>query len=246
MSSKILGLVSQECLDKFMAFDIEKSCVNEFIVNGLNMGIMAGALAVKMPQIIKIFANKSVQGISEASFALEFIASSLFCTYNMLMRHPFAAWGEMFFVSVQCMILLCLFWWYAPQIDLLPRVLLMNMGSFGFMWAMSGQMPEQFLPLLGMAPAVLGIAARLPQIALNFKQGNTGHLAFLTFFLSFMGNLARIFTTLKQLNDPVTLASHVCAALCNGTIVAQILYYWNATKASNAQEEKGKKAKKEE
>lgn len=33
--------------------------------------------------------------------------------------------------------------WYAPQIDLLPRVLLMNMGSFGFMWAMSGQMPEQ-------------------------------------------------------------------------------------------------------
>lgn len=41
MSSKVLGLVSQECLDKFMAFDIEKSCVNEFIVNGLNMVIMA-------------------------------------------------------------------------------------------------------------------------------------------------------------------------------------------------------------
>ncbi|KAF4708823.1 Mannose-P-dolichol utilization defect 1 protein, partial [Perkinsus olseni] len=185
-------------------------------------------------------------GISEASFALEFIASSLFCIYNMLMRHPFAAWGEMFFISVQCMIQLILFWWYAPQIDILPRVLLMNLGSFGFMWAMSGQMPEQLLPFLGMAPAILGIAARLPQIVLNFKQGSTGHLAFLTFFLSFMGNLARIFTTLKQLSDPVTLASHGCAAICNGTIVAQILYYWNATKAANAQEEKSKKAKKEE
>ncbi|KAF4711571.1 Mannose-P-dolichol utilization defect 1 protein [Perkinsus olseni] len=191
----------------------------------------------------------------------------------MLMRHPFAAWGEMFFISVQCMIQLILFWWYAPQIDILPRVLLMNLGSFGFMWAMSGQMPQQLLPFLGMAPAILGIAARLPQIVLNFKQGSTGktcefdwlagspiyrnclrvvmrsiagHLAFLTFFLSFMGNLARIFTTLKQLSDPVTLASHGCAAICNGTIVAQILYYWNATKAANAQEEKSKKAKKEE
>mmetsp|Transcript_2452 Transcript_2452/g.2787 ORF Transcript_2452/g.2787 Transcript_2452/m.2787 type:complete len:164 (-) Transcript_2452:26-517(-) len=163
----------------------------------------------------------------------------------MLMRHPFAAWGEMAFISMQCMIQLILFWWYS-KVDMLPRVLLMNLLSFAFMWAMSGQMPQQLLPILGMAPAVVGVASRLPQIVLNFKQGNTGHLAFLTFFLSFMGNLARVFTTLKQLNDPVTLAGHVCAAVCNGTLVFQIVYYWNATKTANAKDEESKKTKKDE
>ena len=43
--------------------------------------------------------------------------------------------------------------------------------------------------------------------------------------MAFLGNLARIFTTVMKLSDPLTLASHAIAATLNGLLVGQILIY---------------------
>jgi len=67
--------------------------------------------------------------------------------------------------------------------------------------------------------------ARVPQILLNSRQQHTGQLAFLSFALAFLGNLARVFTTIVKLSDPLTLASHAIAASLNGVIVGQVLMY---------------------
>jgi len=72
---------------------------------------------------------------------------------------------------------------------------------------------------------VSDLMARVPQIILNHRQKHTGQLAFLSFALAFLGNLARVFTTLVKLSDPLTLASHLIAATLNGIIVGQILFY---------------------
>ena len=81
------------------------------------------------------------------------------------------------------------------------------------------------MSVLGSLPFTLNLLARIPQIALNFKNGHTGQLALLTFAMAFAGNLARVWTTASKLNDPLTLASHTSAAILNGTILAQIALY---------------------
>ena len=46
-----------------------------------------------------------------------------------------------------------------------------------------------------------------PQILLNLRRGNSGELSLLSCALSLAGNLARVFTTLVLVRDPIILAS---------------------------------------
>ncbi len=100
---------------------------------------------------------------------------------------------------------------------------------------LTGSLPHDYVYLLGACPIVLSIWSRLPQILLNFRQGHTGQLALLTFGLSGLGNLARVFTTLKQTpDDTVSLISMLVSAILNFTLVLQIIVFWKATlKATN-------------
>ncbi|KNC47056.1 uncharacterized protein AMSG_03480 [Thecamonas trahens ATCC 50062] len=47
----------------------------------------------------------------------------------------------------------------------------------------------------------LACAVRIPAIIANFANGHTGPLSPITFVLNFGGLLARVFTTLTQVND---------------------------------------------
>ena len=94
---------------------------------------------------------------------------------------------------------------------------------------MSDLSSEQ-IAVLGVVPILLSIWSRLPQIVLNLKQGHTGQLALVTFALSGVGNLARVFTTIKQTpDDSISLISMIISALLNCTLVVQILAYWKQT-----------------
>ena len=72
---------------------------------------------------------------------------------------------------------------------------------------------------------ILDLMARVPQILLNSRQKHTGQLALASFALAFLGNVARIFTTLVKVADPLMLASHSIAAALNGTLVFQIFFF---------------------
>jgi mannose-P-dolichol utilization defect protein 1 len=101
------------------------------------------------------------------------------------------------------------------------------------MYVLNGNIPAEYYAILGFTPILLSIWSRLPQIVLNIRQGHTGQLALVTFALSGLGNLARVFTTIKQTpNDTISLFSMVVAAALNFTLVAQIYVYWGATIAA--------------
>eukprot|EP01069_Polyplicarium_translucidae_P013332 Polyplicarium_translucidae@DN903_c0_g1_i2.p5 len=82
---------------------------------------------------------------------------------------------------------------------------------------------------LGLAPTPLLILARMPQAYRNYAQGHTGRLSLLSQLMMVSGNLARIATTLAQVSDFAMLAGHVGAAMINGLLLAQIIYYWKET-----------------
>ena len=76
--------------------------------------------------------------------------------------------------------------------------------------------------------------ARCPQVYANFAQGHTGQLSIVSTGLNWVGSLARIFTTLTELSDTLKLAGYVVSASLNLVLIAQMLWYWTATKEATA------------
>ena len=65
------------------------------------------------------------------------------------------------------------------------------------------------------------------QIVANFRNGHTGQLSFIMVLLLFLGAMARIFTTIQETGDKVMLLTFVVSTVLNGTLVFQVLFYWN-------------------
>uniref|UniRef100_A0A670ZA42 Solute carrier family 66 member 3 n=1 Tax=Pseudonaja textilis TaxID=8673 RepID=A0A670ZA42_PSETE len=60
-----------------------------------------GWLGVKLPQILKILAAKSAEGLSFNAILLELVAISGTMAYSIAHSFPFSAWGEAFFIMLQ-------------------------------------------------------------------------------------------------------------------------------------------------
>jgi hypothetical protein len=91
---------------------------------------------------------------------------------------------------------------------------------------------------MGMQVAVgfaMSVGARIPQIVLNMRRGNTGELAVISFALSTIGNIIRVFTTMVLTSDIILLASTVMQALLNGIITVQCLQTEMARRRAAAQ-----------
>jgi hypothetical protein len=106
-----------------------------------------------------------------------------------------------------------------------------------------------------------------PSSAANKKQNkSTGQLSFITWFLNFGGSLARIFTTLQEIDDPLgtchvscvvcvyvasrrvspspamfgppVLIGYIVGASLNAIIIGQIFLYWNNSGAKPSKPKK--------
>lgn len=60
------------------------------------------------------------------------------------------------------------------------------------------------------------------------------------------GSLARVFTTLQEVPDPLILWGFVAAFALNAVLAIQMVYYWNSSKSKSTEtkklNEKGKQA----
>ena len=65
------------------------------------------------------------------------------------------------------------------------------------------------------------------QIVANFRNGHTGQLSFIMVLMLFLGAMARIFTTIQETGDKVMLVTFLVSTVLNGTLVFQVLFYWN-------------------
>ena len=63
----------EDCFDKLIAFDLDKECIIFTVLKGLGFGIVAGSCLFKLPQIGKMMAAKSADGVPAISLYAEFI-----------------------------------------------------------------------------------------------------------------------------------------------------------------------------
>jgi len=195
----------------------------------LNILVIIGSTVVKLPQLWVIVSCGSVSGLSEESSLIEVFSGTLFIGYNYLMGFPFKTWGETAFVVVQTFIQVLLIWRLSSRRRWGVRIFFAFWYFGSIVYIFGGFLAADHLPLLGLAPTPCALLSRLPQIVQNYKQGHTGRLSFWTLFLMLGGNMARIFTNITQVKDPIILISQVVAAASNGAPLLQMLYYWQAT-----------------
>lgn len=225
----IISLIGDKCyvelVENLNVKDID--CLKYSFSKVLGLGMVCGGAILKVPQIIKILMSKSTKGISVTSYFMDLIALFINISYNVRFGYPFTTWGEYPFMAVQTFIVLFLIYNYRKSrknliLFLSPLILLPIIFNQNII-------PNSLLQLLQTSTIGINIASRVPQIFTNYKNGNTGELSFLTVFFQCAGSLARVFTTIQEVNDPVVFAGNFIASSLNTVLFLQILYYWRST-----------------
>jgi hypothetical protein len=72
----------------------------------------------------------------------------------------------------------------------------------------------------------LSLLSKVPQITSNHNLRSTGNLSAFAVFSNLGGCLARIFTTLSEVDDALILWGFILATLLNIVIAGQMLLYW--------------------
>ena len=142
--------------------------------------------------------------------------------YNTRFQYPFSTWGDTFMVALQQIIIVGLVFHYngttKTPVKLGIAAALCAFAAFLF----SGACSTGVLRVLQACSAVLlALGGRLPQIVLNLRRGNSGELSPASTGLSVAGNLARVFTTITLVGDPIILATASSQLVLNSILLYQ-------------------------
>ncbi|KAJ8783745.1 hypothetical protein J1605_008788 [Eschrichtius robustus] len=247
-------LLPEKCYDQiFIQWDLlHVPCLKILLSKGLGLGIVAGSLLVKLPQVFKMLGAKSAEGLSLQSVMLELMALTGTMVYSITNNFPFSSWGEALFLMLQTVTIAFLVLHYRGQT--VKGVAFLACSALVLLVLLSPLTPQAVVTLLqasNMPAVVVGRVGagnkgedvgkgdwmtkrrfstppQLLQAATNYRNGHTGQLSAITVFLLFGGSLARIFTSIQETGDPLMAGTFVVSSLCNGLIAAQLLFYWNA------------------
>lgn len=219
------------------------------ISKGLGIGIIAGSMLVKVPQILKILNNKSAEGLSIFSVLLDLTAITFHISYSFANGFPFSAWGDGTFLALQTAAIAALIFFYGYRS-------IVSAGIFSVIYAgilyvlMGGLTSTEFLWTMQGFNVPILFVGKLSQALTNYRNGSTGQLSAATCFMLFFGSLARIFTSIQETGDTMMIVTYCVSTFANAVIVLQLLYYWNKpvlaipTKDVPQDKPKPKKAKK--
>ncbi|KAM5215242.1 mannose-P-dolichol utilization defect 1 protein isoform 5-T5 [Hipposideros larvatus] len=85
-------LLPEKCYDQILVqWDLlHVPCLKILLSKGLGLGIVAGSLLVKLPQVFKILGAKSAEGLSVKSVMLELVALTGTMVYSIVNNFPFS------------------------------------------------------------------------------------------------------------------------------------------------------------
>uniref|UniRef100_A0A8C7ZE25 Mannose-P-dolichol utilization defect 1 protein homolog n=1 Tax=Oryzias sinensis TaxID=183150 RepID=A0A8C7ZE25_9TELE len=258
-------LMPESCYDQFfLNFNLlDVPCLKIVLSKGLGIGIILGSVLVKLPQILKLMAAKSAEGLSFKSVLLELLAITGTMAYSIANGFPFSSWGEALFLMLQTVTIGFLIQKYGGRsgsgvlfVLLYLSLLLLLLSPVTPMAAVTSMQAFNM-------PAI--IIGRLIQAATNFQNGHTGQLSAVSVFLLFAGSLARIFTSVQVRNhvttghassstrgaepdvpllffqetgDTLMALTYVISSTCNGVIAMQVLYYWKRSPQTKQKKKK--------
>lgn len=226
------------CVKKTLTFHFEMECISYLISKGLSIGIVLFSFTSKLPQILYMVKSKDITGLSYLSIYLDvlcFICSTL---YPIHMSYAFLTYGENLIILVENLAIFFFAWKYDKQQTSDKN----NMG-FTFLAASfiyicyKGFLNESAWKIVGSASTALSMGSRVTQIIKSYKEKSTGPLSTITFLLNMMGNVARIFTTIKETGDKIMVGNFLISFFLNLIVFLQIIYYNRNKKVTDDKKE---------
>ncbi|GBG70927.1 hypothetical protein CBR_g8228 [Chara braunii] len=228
-------------IDSFRKMQMtESECYLNALSKLLGYMIVVFSAVLKLPQILIILKNNSIEGLSIASFELETVGFTIALSYILTKNLPFSAYGELVFLLIQALGLNVLIYSYLPSIER-STVLKGALYSLIAPTILAGKLDPISFEILYASSHVIFIGSRLPQIWENFKSKSTGQLSFLTNLMNTVGCIVRTFTTIQE-KGPISMAmGSVFGIITNGIILLQIIIYSRAQTKEDEDEKKKKK-----
>lgn len=202
------------------------TCMKMLLVKFLGFAVIAGSFTYKVPQIKKLVDAGDATGVSLTSTYIELLCLGSVIMFHVLQGNPVSAWGENAVIAVQQVVLVYLLWKYKQCSAAHIAVVVAAFAAVAFVEL---NLTPQHQPYIFSATIPAFSAARIPQVWENFSNGHTGQLALITVFMGFAGSMARVFTSLAEVDDVQVAVSFVLAAMWNSILLLQILFYWGAT-----------------
>uniref|UniRef100_A0A060TGL9 Mannose-P-dolichol utilization defect 1 protein homolog n=1 Tax=Blastobotrys adeninivorans TaxID=409370 RepID=A0A060TGL9_BLAAD len=206
-------------------------CVSLGVSKGLSWGIVGLSSVVKVPQILKLVSSGSSQGLSLVSYILETVGYLVSTAYAFRSNFPFSSFGETILISIQNVILTGLICFYSGKGSVGMLLVGVMIGVFYQLVQSEGAVSYSNLVYLQGLTVPLSMLSKVPQIYSNYQRKSTGQLSMFTVVNYLLGSLARVFTTLQEVDDVLILASFVLATVLNAVLFLQVLAYWKVKTA---------------
>ncbi|CAH0726463.1 unnamed protein product, partial [Brenthis ino] len=237
----ILSVLSEKCYEEyFFKYNfLDVPCFKSTLSKGLGIGIIAGSILVKVPQILKILGSKSAEGINIYGVYLELFAITANFSYSYVMNFPFSAWGDGTFLAIQTAIIAALVLHYGGSPAKASLFLAVYAGLVSVL--VSGFTPKDILWTMQATNVPIIVAAKSIQVITNYRSGSTGQLSAVTCLLLFVGSIARIFTSIQETGDFIIIVTYCVSTIANGALVLQLFWYWNVDKTNKNKNKKKKK-----
>ncbi|EFP81424.2 hypothetical protein PGT21_032712 [Puccinia graminis f. sp. tritici] len=227
-----IALLGSECYTNLI-YNVQLDeiyCLKYGISKFLSLAIVFGSGIVKVPQIIKILQSRSARGLSLAGFLLDSLGLVIIVCYNYRHDFPFSTYGESFLLLIQNTIIVTLIILSSryPKAGLLSFLAISTPALLlGITLVPNSPVPASVLQGLLTLSIPLALSSKIPQIMINFQKKSTGQLSSFLIFSSFLGCLARLFTTLTETGDLTLLINFSCGSILNGILALQLISYWN-------------------
>ncbi|PPJ54228.1 hypothetical protein CBER1_05152 [Cercospora berteroae] len=203
-------------------------CLKLALSKALGIAIIAASSIVKIPQLIKLINSQSASGISFLSYLLETVSYLVTLVYNVRNQFPFSTYGETALIAVQNVAISILVLQFSGQ-GPMAAVFVAGLAAAGYALYNEGVVSLEMLQYFQAGAGLLGVASKLPQIITIFREGGTGQLSAFAIFNYLAGSLARIFTTLQEVDDKLILYGFLAGFSLNLVLALQMVYYWNGS-----------------
>ena len=197
----------------------------DLFARGLGYVIGAGSLALYTPIAIRLYRQKTADGLTLSTWWLKIVSYTCSDLYAYTNGYPISTYVETLIITIEAAVILFLTANYQKKLDS-KFVYLLSAYVLITTWGILGFAPTSLIALGQGASAVLNTGALIPQFVLNYQKKSSGDYSPLTASLASIGCFIRIFTTIQLADsDPILLGTFGMAFIVNTSLAAQILYY---------------------
>jgi mannose-P-dolichol utilization defect protein 1 len=234
------------CVKKTLLFHFEKECITYLISKGLSIGIVLFSFTSKLPQILYMYKSKDIKGLSYLSIYLDVFSFLCSALYPFHKGYAFLTYGESIIILIENLFIFFMAWKYDINQSSDRQNMTFTLLICSFLFVIYKEfLNEKSWTIIGSASTLLSVGSRITQIIKSCKDKSTGPLSTITFALNMLGNVARIFTTMKENKDYIMAGGFMISFVLNLIIFLQIIYYNRPKKVEKTSEEKKEEKQKD-